>query len=111
MMLIAPIEKVENLSAEAFSNMKKLRLLNIQNTRHSKDLFRGNVQLLQGLSYLSNELRFLEWHGYHLKFLPNNFQPNKLVKLRMCFSGIRQLWKGVMVRFSLIKMCNLFNFI
>ena len=54
MMLIAPIEKVENLSAEAFSNMKKLRLLNIQDTRHSKDLFRGNVQLLQGLSYLSN---------------------------------------------------------
>ena len=110
-MLIASIQKVENLSAKAFSNMKKLRLLKIHNTRHSEDLFRGNVQLLQGLNYLSNELRFLEWHGYHLKFLPNNFQPNKLVKLRMCFSGIRQLWKGIMVRFSLIKMCNLFNFI
>ena len=110
-MLIASIQKVENLSAEAFSNMKKLRLLKIHNTRHSKDLFRGNVQLLQGLSYLSNELRFLEWRGYHLKFLPNNFQPNKLVKLIMCYSGIRQLWKGIMVRLSLIKMCNLFNFI
>ena len=108
-MLIASIQKVENLSAKAFSNMKKLRLLKIHN-RHSKDLFRGNVQLLQGLSYLSNELRFLEWRGYHLKFLPNNFQPNKLVKLIMCYSGIRQLWKGIMVRLSLIKMCNLFNF-
>ena len=110
-MLIASIQKVENLSAEAFSNMKKLRLLKIHNTRHSEDLFGGNVQLLQGLNYLSNELRFLEWHGYHLKFLPNNFQPNKLVKLIMCYSVIKQLWKGIMVRFSLIKMCNLFNFI
>ena len=90
-MLIAPIQKVETYSAEAFSNMKKLRLLKI-----------GNVRLSQGLSYLSNELRFLEWHGYHLKFLPTNFQPNKLVELRMCFSGIRQLWKGIMVRFPLI---------
>ena len=66
-MLIAPVQKVENLSAKAFSNMKKLRLLKINNTQSSKDLFRGNVQFLQGLSYLSNELRFLEWDGYHLK--------------------------------------------
>ena len=121
-MLIAPIQKVETLSAEAFLNMKKLRLLKIGNVQHpkdfikgnvqpSKDLFRGNVQLLQGLSYLSNELRVLEWHGYHLKSMPTNFQPNKLVELRMCFSGIKQLWIGIMVRFSLIQMCNLFHFI
>ena len=90
-MLTAPIQKVETFSAKAFSNMKNLRLLKID-----------NVQLLQGISYLSNELRFLEWHGYHLKFLPTNFQPNKLVELRMCFSGIKQLCKGIMVRFSLI---------
>ena len=93
---------MENLSAKAFSNMKKLRLLKIKNTQSSKDLFRGNVQFLQGLSYLSNELRFLEWDGYHLKFFPTNFQPIKLVELRMRFSGIRQLWKGIMVRFVLI---------
>ena len=83
--------------------MKKLRLLKIYNAQSSKDLFRGNVQFLQGLSYLSNELRFLEWNGYHLKFLPTNFQPIKLVELRMCFSGIKQLWKGIMVRFLLIQ--------
>ena len=93
---------MENLSAKAFSNMKKLRLLKIYNAQSSKDLFRGNVKFLQGLSYLSNELRFLEWDGYHLKFLPTNFQPIKLVELRMHFSGIRQLWKGIMVRFVLI---------
>ena len=102
-MLTALVQKVENLSAKAFSNMKKLRLLKINIAQSSKNLFRGNVQFLQGLSYLSNELRFLEWHGYHLKSMPTNFQPIKLVEVRMCFSGIKQLWKGIMVRFSLIQ--------
>ena len=101
-MLIAPVQKVENLSAKAFSNMKKLRLLKINNTQSSKDLIRGNVQFLHG-SYLSNELQFLEWHGYHLKSMPTNFQPIKLVELRMWFSGIKQLWKGIMVIFSLVQ--------
>ncbi|XP_030936726.1 TMV resistance protein N-like [Quercus lobata] len=102
-----PIQKVEHLSAEAFSKMKNLRLLKISSEelpedfingtmQLPKDLIRGKVQLPQGLSYLSNELRFLEWHGYHLKCLPTNFQLSKLVELRMHCSGIKQLWNGNM---------------
>ncbi|KAK4573880.1 hypothetical protein RGQ29_031723 [Quercus rubra] len=101
-MVNIPIQKVEHLSAEAFSKMKNLRLLKISSEiingtmQLPKDLIRGKVQLPQGLSYLSNELRFLEWHGYHLKCLPTNFQLNKLVELRMHCSGIKQLWNGNM---------------
>ncbi|XP_050255293.1 TMV resistance protein N-like [Quercus robur] len=106
-MLNIPIQKVEHLSAEAFSKMKNLRLLKISSEKLPedfingtmqlpKDLIRGKVQLPQGLSYLSNELRLLEWHGYHLKCLPTNFQLNKLVELRMHCSGIKQLWNGNM---------------
>ena len=104
-MLNIPIQKMEHLHVEAFSKMKNLRLLKISSEiingtmQLPKDLIRGKVQLPQGLSYLSNELRFLEWHGYHLKCLPTNFQPNKLVELRMHCSGIKQLWIGIMVRF------------
>ena len=57
----------------------KLRLLKIGNMQLQKHLIGGNVELPQGLIYLSNELRALEWHGYPLKSLPNNFQPNELV--------------------------------
>ncbi|XP_030935129.1 TMV resistance protein N-like isoform X2 [Quercus lobata] len=107
-MLNLPIQKVEHLSAEAFSKMKNLRLLKIGNeklpedfingiVKLPKDLNRGKVQFPKGLSYLSNELRVIEWHGYHLKCLPTNFQPNKLVELRMHCSGIKQLWKGNMI--------------
>ena len=97
-----PIEAKEHLSAKAFSKMKNLRFLKIGYVHPPQDLIRGPIQLPQGLNYLSNELRFLEWDGYHLKFLPTNFQPIKLVELRMRFSGVRQLWKGIMVRFVLI---------
>ena len=95
-MLNTPKKKEEHLSAEAFSKMKKLRLLKIL----PQGLIRGNVQLRQGLNYLSNELRVIEWHGYPLKSMPTNFQPNHLVELRMRCSRIKQLWKGMVVRFS-----------
>ena len=88
-MLNTPKKKEEHLSAEAFSKMKKLRLLKI-----------GNMKLPQGLNYLSNELRVIEWHGYPLKSMPTNFQPNQLFELRMSCSCIKQLWKGMVVRFS-----------
>jgi hypothetical protein len=63
----------------------------------------GDVQFPQGLSYLSNELRFIKWHGYPLESMPTGFQPNNLVQLRMSDSHIKQLWRGVMVRFHLYK--------
>ena len=121
-MLSKPIQKVEHPSVEAFSKMKILRLLKISseklledfingNMQLPKDLIKGKVQLPQGLSYLSNKLCLLEWHGYHLKCLPTNFQLNKIVELRMHCSGIKRLWNGNMVRFLVMKMCILFVFI
>ena len=121
-MLNLPIQKVEHLSAKAFSKMKNLRLLKIGNEKPPedfingavklpKDLNRGKVQFPEGLSYLSNELRVIEWLGYHLTCLPTNFQPNELVELRMLCSGIKQLWKGNMVRLLLMQMCIIFLFI
>ena len=106
-----PVDKNERLSAEAFSKMKNLRFLEIGYVEPPKGFNRGHVQLPQGLSYLSNELRVIDWHGYPLKSMPTNFQPNKLVELRMHCSGIKQLWKGIMVRFSLILICISFIFI
>ena len=121
-MVNIPIQKVEHLSAEAFSKMKILRLLKISSDKLprgfingtmqlQKDLIRAKVQLPQGLSYLSNELCLLEWHEYPLKCLPTNFQLNTIVELRMHCSGIKQLWNGNMVRFLVMKMCILFIFI
>nr|XP_023913530.1 disease resistance protein RPS6-like [Quercus suber] len=95
--LNTPIGIEEHLNAEAFSNMKKLRLLIIGYEQHPQNLIRGPVQLPQGLSYISNELRAIDWHGYPLESMPTSFQPNKLVELRMHYSDIKQPWKGIKV--------------
>ncbi|XP_075666530.1 disease resistance protein RPS6-like [Castanea sativa] len=79
-------DKEDNVKVnfEAFSKMRNLRLLYID-----------NVHLPQGLSFLSSELRLMNWLGYPLKFMPRNFHPNKLVELIMPRSHIKQLWEGV----------------
>ena len=106
-----PVDKNECLSAEAFSKMKNLRFLKIGYVEPQRGHNRGHVQLPHGLIHLSNELRIIDWHGYPLKSMPANFQPIKLVELRMHCSGIKKLWKGIMVRFSLMLICISFIFI
>ncbi|EOY25762.1 Disease resistance protein [Theobroma cacao] len=71
------------LNADAFSKMKKLRLLMVHDLLKSCDL-----------TYLSNELRLLEWSGWPLKSLPWDFQPDNLVTLLLPDSCIQQLWNG-----------------
>ena len=91
-MLNTPIQEDEHLDAKVFSKMKKRRLLKVVDM--------GNVKLPQGLNCLSNELRIIEWNGYPLSSMPTNFQPKKLVVLKMHCSSIKQLWNGSMVRFT-----------
>ncbi|KAM1348131.1 hypothetical protein FF1_002411 [Malus domestica] len=68
---------------EVFSQMVNLRLLKVH-----------NVRLPEGLNRLPNSLRFLEWRGYPLQYLPLGFHPAELVELIMCHSRIKQLWNG-----------------
>ncbi|PRQ21570.1 putative P-loop containing nucleoside triphosphate hydrolase, leucine-rich repeat domain, L [Rosa chinensis] len=70
-------------SDNAFSTMDRLRLLKICRAK-----FSGNI------TYLSNELQYLEWHGFPLDSFPSGFQPDKLVELHLRLSHIKQLWKG-----------------
>ncbi|XP_050282604.1 uncharacterized protein LOC126723302 isoform X6 [Quercus robur] len=79
MLLRLPPDDEEELNAESFSKMNKLRLLKICKVR------------LSCLSYLSNELCWLEWHDYPLESLPNSFQPGELVELIMHRSCLQQL--------------------
>ena len=71
--------EVEELNAESFSNLNKLRLPKIYEV------------CLPCLSNLSNELRSLEWHDYPLESLPKSFQPHELVDLIVHSSYIQQL--------------------
>ncbi|KAF3457259.1 hypothetical protein FNV43_RR01916 [Rhamnella rubrinervis] len=80
------LEKISTL--RGFSNLKKLRLLNIST--------RGWSDPCLETEYLPNELRFLKWEGFPLKSFPQSFQPRELVELSL--SGlscrIKQLWNN-----------------
>ncbi|KAH9725730.1 ADP-ribosyl cyclase/cyclic ADP-ribose hydrolase [Citrus sinensis] len=84
-------------SAKAFFNMTNLRMLTI-----------GNVQLPEGLEFLPNELRYLEWHGYPSKSLPSNFQPEKIFELNMCYSRMERIWSGIkpLSKLKIMRLCH-----
>nr|GEV87406.1 NB-ARC domains-containing protein [Tanacetum cinerariifolium] len=69
-----------------FSIMRKLKFLRM-----------SNVRFPQGLSYLSNDLRILEWFECSFKSLPSNFKPTHMYKLRMCYSQLKTLWEEALV--------------
>ncbi|KAB2059431.1 hypothetical protein ES319_A11G302300v1 [Gossypium barbadense] len=87
--------KTFTLSADAFLRMKRLRLLKI--------LCRTNCY---DLTYLSNELRLLDWMRCPLRSLPSSFKPENLVILLLHYSNIEQLWKENIPLYKL-KVLNL----
>nr|AIW47135.1 NBS-LRR-like protein [Gossypium thurberi] len=76
------LNKTLTLNGDIFLKMKRLRLLKVHCLPNCCDL-----------TYLSNELRLLEWSGYSLRSLPLGFQPENLVVLLLPYSNIEQLWK------------------
>ncbi|XP_038889439.1 TMV resistance protein N-like [Benincasa hispida] len=74
-------EGESHLNAKSFSAMTNLRVLKV-----------NNVYLSEELQYLSDQLRFLNWHGYPLKCLPSNFNPTNLLELELPNSSIQHLW-------------------
>ncbi|CAJ2636666.1 unnamed protein product [Trifolium pratense] len=75
-------DKQKPIMGETLSKMSHLRLLIFGDI-----IFKGN------LSYLSNELRYVEWFWYPFEYLPPCFHPNQLVELNLKDSSIKQLWK------------------
>ncbi|KAK9930872.1 hypothetical protein M0R45_018178 [Rubus argutus] len=46
------------------------------------------------IDYLSNKLRWLDWHGCPLQSFPSNFHPKELVWLNIDSAIITRLWEG-----------------
>ena len=87
------------LSAKAFSQMTKLRLLELH-----------DVPFCDTLAYLSNELMFLQLHGFPFEFLPTSFEAEHLVELNLPNSHLKELRHGTKVREHLKSLVTLFFF-
>ncbi|CAK8566893.1 unnamed protein product [Lathyrus sativus] len=77
------------LNSDSFKSMINLRHLYINIDHQSR------LHFLEGLEWLSDKLRCLEWHKFPLESLPSTFYAKFLVKLKMQHSKLKKLWDGI----------------
>ncbi|KAI9078931.1 hypothetical protein K1719_039080 [Acacia pycnantha] len=83
------------VDSEAFKEMKKLRLLQLD-----------YVNLKGDYKHLSKKLRWLCWKGFPLKYTPNNFSQKELVAIDFKYSNLRVVWKDPQL-LEMLKTLNL----
>ncbi|KAG5042817.1 hypothetical protein JHK87_006732 [Glycine soja] len=81
--------------AEAFQEMKRLRLLRLD-----------HVQLTGDYGYLSKQLRWIYWKGFPLNYIPNNFYLEGVIAIDLKHSNLKLLWKKTQV-LQWLKILNL----
>ncbi|KAA0039330.1 TMV resistance protein N-like [Cucumis melo var. makuwa] len=91
------MEESIELDAESFSEMTKLRILEI-----------NNVELDEDIEYLSPLLRIINWLGYPSKSLPPTFQSRYLFELLLPHSHLLRVWDGKK-RFPKLKLIDVSN--
>ncbi|XP_023641389.1 disease resistance protein TAO1 [Capsella rubella] len=90
------------ISEKAFKGMSNLQFLRIKCGRSEK------VYLPQGLKYLSQKLRLLEWDHFPMTCLPSKFCAKYIVELSLQHSKLEKMWEGHMPLVNLKRM-NLFH--
>jgi hypothetical protein len=91
---------VASLSTKSFTNMRRLKLLQI-----------NGAHLAGSYKLLPNELIWLCWLECPMKSLPSDLQLNNLVVLDLQHSNIEELWKGTKVRnFQLAPKFSIMKF-
>ncbi|TXG66844.1 hypothetical protein EZV62_008119 [Acer yangbiense] len=82
------MENLEDLrlKCQVFDKMCNLKFLCIHGP--------NKLHLPDGLNYLPDKLRILQWPRYPLKELPSNFNPENLVELNLSGSSVEQFPEG-----------------
>ncbi|KAJ6961492.1 disease resistance protein RPV1-like isoform X2 [Populus alba x Populus x berolinensis] len=88
-------ENEVHLEAEAFTKMRNLKLLHL-----------NNVKLSGGYVNFPKSLVWLCWHGFSLNCLPNDLFLKDLVVLDLCNSSLKQVWNGIR-EFRRLKILDL----
>jgi len=73
-------------TAESFMEMKRLKLLQLD-----------CVDLVGDYGCLSKQMRWVNWQGFTLNYIPNDFYQGNLVAIDLKHSKIKQIWNEAMV--------------
>ncbi|CAN6561758.1 unnamed protein product [Malus baccata var. baccata] len=85
-----------SFSAEAFRNMQSLRLLKL-----------NYVELTGSYNNVSNELRWLCWHGFPLEVIPEDFDHPNIVAIDLSYSKLIRVWEDSDLLLEKLKYLNL----
>ncbi|AED94720.1 disease resistance protein-like [Arabidopsis thaliana] len=84
------IEEV-SVGKGAFEGMRNLQFLRIYRDSFNSE---GTLQIPEDMEYIP-PVRLLHWQNYPRKSLPQRFNPEHLVKIRMPSSKLKKLWGGI----------------
>ncbi|XP_059665555.1 disease resistance protein RPV1-like [Cornus florida] len=89
-----------HVDVNVFEKMKKLKLLKL-----------SGIRPCGRLTYISNELCYLDWDDYPAKFLPSNFHPKNLVQLRLCHNQIKEIPSSIkfLDKLKYLNLCHSLN--
>nr|VDD37777.1 unnamed protein product [Brassica oleracea] len=87
-------EKID-LESMAFTNMDNLRYLKIFDSCCPRQCKTKCIHVPNGFKFPLKEVRYFHWVKFPLEELPPDFSPGTLVDLRLPYSKIERVWKGV----------------
>ncbi|KAK7286735.1 hypothetical protein RJT34_21946 [Clitoria ternatea] len=67
---------------KVFEKLERLRLLKL-----------NHVELVGDYKYLPQHLRWVNWQGFSLKHMPNNFDQRNVIAIDLKYSNINLIWK------------------
>ncbi|GAU50613.1 hypothetical protein TSUD_351900 [Trifolium subterraneum] len=87
-----------SFKADSFREMKKLRLLQLD-----------DVDLTGDYVHLSQELRWLRWQGFTRDCIPNEFYQKNLVVFELTRSNVKQFWSETKCDLQLMEKLKILN--
>ncbi|CAJ1975875.1 unnamed protein product [Sphenostylis stenocarpa] len=98
---LTPIKK-QKLSPHQIFAMRRLKFLEISGM--GANFTTTERRFAEGAKFMATELRFLCWENYPLRFLPESFNAEKLVILKLNLGEMVKLWDGVKNLVNLKKL-------
>ena len=108
---MSKLKKSIHLESSIFINMVNLRYLKIYDSCCARKCIPNRkLYLYNGIKFPLKEVRCLHWVQFPLEEIPIDFKPENLVDLRLPYSKIERIWKGVKVCYPCPFSCCYFFF-
>lgn len=91
---LSEVKRKTSFQSQAFAGMSDLRYLKIYSSKCPQECDRDNkLNFPDGLQLPLSEVRCFHWLKFPLKEVPEDFNPENLVDLKLPYSEIERVWE------------------